>query len=207
MDQEFPPYEQSEGRHNVSSDKHVPKELTLALSKPDHRLAVGILMREYGDIVYSYCRRLLRDQHAAEDAHQTIFVLAYQHMGRLQQPSKVREWLFSIVHNHCMSELRKRKLEAQYFSARDPPLEAPSLDALPDEREDLPYAIKSLNECIKRLTPEARYTLLLRYQEERPLTYEEMGRICRERPTTLQMRVARAMLLLRQCLEGKGVML
>jgi len=45
--------------------------------------------------------------------------------------------------------------------------------------------------------------VLLRFQEGLP--YEEMGRMCREKPATLQARVTRALPLLRRCLEGKGI--
>jgi RNA polymerase sigma-70 factor (ECF subfamily) len=43
--------------------------------------------------------------------------------------------------------------------------------------------------------------VLLRYQEG--FSFEEMGRICRERPGTLQQRVARALPVLRACIEKR----
>jgi DNA-directed RNA polymerase specialized sigma24 family protein len=107
-----------------------------------------------------------------------------------------------------MSEIRRKKsFESKSIFACDPPPEVPSSELLLDEVNWVRHALKSLNECIEKLAPEARYAVLLRYQKERLLTYEEMGRICRARPTTLQMRVARAMERLRQCLERKGVTL
>lgn len=206
MAQKSPLYEQSERAPNAS-DKRVSEEVALACSRSDFRHALCVLMREYGDFVYRYCRRLLKDQHAAEDAHQTIFVLAYQNMSRLQDPSKVREWLFSIAHNLCMGEIRKKNAESKRVFECNTPTEVPSSELLLDEVDSLRHALKSLNECVEKLAPETRYTVLLRYQKERLLTYEEMGRICREQPRALQMRVARAMERLRRCLEGKGVTL
>jgi DNA-directed RNA polymerase specialized sigma24 family protein len=43
--------------------------------------------------------------------------------------------------------------------------------------------------------------VLLRYEEG--LSYEEIGRMSRERPPTVQARVARALPVLRRCLDER----
>jgi RNA polymerase sigma-70 factor (ECF subfamily) len=106
-----------------------------------------------------------------------------------------------------MNELRRGKTEAEHVSMSDPLPEVPVGQALPDEDGESTHAIKSMHECLKELKPHVRYVVLLRHQGEQPLTYEEMGRICREQPKTLQVRVARALPVLRRCLERKGVTL
>lgn len=195
--------ERGPGRRSRSA----PKDLAAALSSADYRRAVILLMDEHGDRAYNYCYRLLNDRTVAADVHQTVFLRAYENMGRLEHAAKAREWLFSIAHNCCMDELRRRRLEAAHVSARAHLPEMPVVEPPPEDGSDAPHTLKSLHECIEVLKPHVRYALLLRYQDEKPLTYEEMGRICREDPKTLQMRVARAMPLLRQCLERKGVVL
>ena len=56
---------------------------------------------------------------------------------------------------------------------------------------------------LEKLEPHVRIAVVLRYQEG--FSYEQMAQICHEKPATLQARVARAMPLLRRCLENKGV--
>jgi len=60
-----------------------------------------------------------------------------------------------------------------------------------------------LERCLGDLVPGARAAVLLRYQGG--FSYPEMAAICHERPATLQARVARALPILRRCLEGQGL--
>jgi len=60
-----------------------------------------------------------------------------------------------------------------------------------------------LMECLRKLAPNIRSAVLLRFQDE--ISYQEMSQICLEKPATLQARVVRALPVLRQCLEQGGV--
>jgi RNA polymerase sigma-70 factor, ECF subfamily len=64
-------------------------------------------------------------------------------------------------------------------------------------RDDITHSIER---CLGALAPSSRIAILLRYREG--YSYREMAEICREPVTTLQRRVARALLVLRRCLEG-----
>jgi RNA polymerase sigma-70 factor (ECF subfamily) len=59
----------------------------------------------------------------------------------------------------------------------------------------------ALERCLDALAPSSRLAVLLRYREG--FSYREMAEICCEPPTTLQRRVAGALLVLRRCLEGR----
>jgi DNA-directed RNA polymerase specialized sigma24 family protein len=60
-----------------------------------------------------------------------------------------------------------------------------------------------LDACLRELSAESRMAVLLRFQEG--MTFEEMGRLCCEKPPTLQARVARALPVLRRCVQTKGI--
>ena len=60
----------------------------------------------------------------------------------------------------------------------------------------------ALAKCLGRLTAKARTAVCLRFQQE--MTYPEMRAICGEREPTLHARVARALPLLRECMERSG---
>jgi RNA polymerase sigma factor (sigma-70 family) len=55
--------------------------------------------------------------------------------------------------------------------------------------------------CLFALAPAAREAVLLRYQQE--LSYDEAAEVTGERPGTLQQRVARALPVLRKCVEAQ----
>jgi RNA polymerase sigma-70 factor (ECF subfamily) len=62
---------------------------------------------EYLDGLYSYALILTRNHADAEDLVQEIYVRALQAMGRLQEGSNMRGWLFTILRNIWFNQLRK----------------------------------------------------------------------------------------------------
>jgi RNA polymerase sigma-70 factor (ECF subfamily) len=74
------------------------------------RDAFALLYMRYFDRVYGYLKIALRDAHEAEDATQQVFVNAMQSLPRYQRDrAPFRAWLFVIVRNYALSQLRKRK--------------------------------------------------------------------------------------------------
>jgi len=179
------------------------REALEALDRGDHRQAVTHLMRAYGDAIHRYCRCVLRDRVMADDVHQTVFVQAYEDMESFSRRSSLRAWLYAIARHRCLDALKVNARRGRRFAL---------LGAVPDEPDrgvpsDEAIASRSLaielDACLGGLLPQVREAVLLRYGEG--FTYEEMARICRERPPTLQARVARALPALRRCLESRGV--
>jgi len=62
---------------------------------------------------------------------------------------------------------------------------------------------RALGDCLRGLAPRVRATILLRFQQG--LSYPEIARLSDEKAPALQVRVARALPLLRRCLEEKGM--
>ena len=62
--------------------------------------------------------------------------------------------------------------------------------------------VRQLAECLKKLRPDIRAVLSMRYKEQR--TFVEIGRLFSENPATLQYRVASALPRLKRCLEDAG---
>src|SRR5882757_8931951 len=62
---------------------------------------------EYIDGLYGYAVTLTRDRPRAEDLVQETFVRAIPAMGRLRTHSDVKSWLFTILRNIWLNELRK----------------------------------------------------------------------------------------------------
>jgi RNA polymerase sigma-70 factor (ECF subfamily) len=61
----------------------------------------------------------------------------------------------------------------------------------------------ALESCLRLLAPRARTAVLLRFQQG--LSYPEIARLSHEKAPALQVRVARALPVLRRCLEEKGM--
>jgi RNA polymerase sigma-70 factor (ECF subfamily) len=74
-----------------------------------HKDEFAKLYTRYFDRVYSYLRGIFKDPHEAEDAAQEVFIKVMAALPGFKQRSEpFRAWLFVIVRNHAIDELRKR---------------------------------------------------------------------------------------------------
>src|SRR3954469_12573250 len=90
------------------------------------------LYREARDDVFAYAATFLRDRGAAEDVTAQAFERAYCKRSRYNaRRGSPRAWLFGIVRNAALDELRRRKREV------DAPASAPAQEPGPDEAAEL----------------------------------------------------------------------
>ena len=55
--------------------------------------------------------RITGEREEALDLSQEVFLKAYQHLRKLEDPARFAPWLFRIAHNEAFSAFRKRKVE------------------------------------------------------------------------------------------------
>lgn len=177
------------------------------IARGARREAASALMDTYGDAVYSFCLRQLRDRDVAADVRQKVFLEACRDLERFHGKSSLRTWLFGIASHRCLDEGRRRVRASRHepfdelgSSAAEPvPTSWPSAIELAAHTE----LARALEDCLGRLPDEIRITVLLRHGSE--LSYEEMSERLGVKANTLQARVARAEPALRECLEAKGI--
>lgn len=175
----------------------------LALDRGDYKAALTILMDCYGTALYRYCRQLTADDDLAQDVHQLTFVKAYEDLSRFARRSSLRTWLYGIARHRCLDALKQKRRRERRFELVDTPPEQCDGAFNAEQRLTARDLSRALDECLDRLAPQIRAAVLLRYREG--FSYPDMSRICQERSATLQMRVARALPILRRCLEEHGV--
>jgi len=64
------------------------------------------LYRRYGPTIYARCRRILRDDAAAEDATQETFLRVLRHIEKAPGDREALTWIYRIATNHCLNQLR-----------------------------------------------------------------------------------------------------
>lgn len=161
-------------------------------------------MRAYGSAVYRYCRQLTADDDLAQEAHQMTFVQAYESLPRFAGRSALRTWLFGIARHRCLDLLKVTRRRRQRFSEEiTETAEPPAPGGTVEERLTERSRARALVRCLGRLAPHVRDTLLLRFQQG--LSYPDIARLSNEKAPALQIRVARALPLLRRCLEEGGM--
>jgi RNA polymerase sigma-70 factor, ECF subfamily len=173
-----------------------------ALDRGDREGALTLLMEAFGVALYRYCRQMVVDPDLADDVHQLTFVQAFEGLGRFARGSSLRTWLFGIARHRCLDALKTgRRRRARFESTGELP-ERPAAGRAPEESLAARDLTRALERCLEELAPAVRTAVLLRYQEG--LAYPEMASVCRDRPATLQARVARALPVLRRCIEQRG---
>jgi RNA polymerase sigma-70 factor (ECF subfamily) len=110
------------------SAEHDPDAALMLRVRQGDSHAFAELVDKYKQPVTNVAARMLRDPAEAEDLAQNVFIQVYKSAARYQVASKFSTWLFTIVRNLCLNEIRRR--------SRHP---ADSMDAGHPEQEDQPW--------------------------------------------------------------------
>jgi RNA polymerase sigma-70 factor (ECF subfamily) len=64
--------------------------------------------RRYRHLILRRCRRILRDEHAAEDATQTVFLKLWRYGDSFRLAESPLSWLFRAAERCCFDEIKRR---------------------------------------------------------------------------------------------------
>lgn len=169
---------------------------------PKATAGTNTLSSEYIDALYSYAMVLTRNHAEAEDLVQETYVRAIPAVGRLRPDSNIKAWLFRILRNIWINQLRKRRSDPQTVSTG---LENGCVENLVNPGRDAyqiyesKLTVQRVRAAIEELPLEFREVILLREFEE--LSYQEIANLL-ECPTgTVMSRLARARSRLRVLLS------
>jgi RNA polymerase sigma factor (sigma-70 family) len=172
-------------------------------SPRDRDEQIAELMEAHGEAVFGYCLRVIRVHALAEDVTQQVFLEAYRDLDRFAGLSSPRAWLFGIACHRCLDALKKQQRFSALIENNEEAVAAfEDPGPGPGEHVDRGQLVAALEECLGQLSPEIRATVLLRFQTG--ATYEEMSERLGASADTLQVRVARALPVLRRCVKKKG---
>ena len=101
-------------------------DLIRAAQKGD-RSAFDSLVRRYDRSVLRLALHMLGNEQDAQDVHQDAFIKAYRHLSNFRFECSFYTWLYRIVTNLCLDQLRRRK------SRREDP--ATALDSSGEEMD------------------------------------------------------------------------
>ena len=71
--------------------------------------ALAELYRQYGPIIYSRCRRMLKDDALAEDATQDVFLRVMRSFDQAPTGTSMLPWVHRITTNYCLNAIRDRR--------------------------------------------------------------------------------------------------
>src|SRR5205823_13545753 len=90
-------------------------ELLKQYVKFDDREALGKLVLQYVDFVYTAALRQVHDYHLAQDVAQVVFIILAQRAHRIRRSTSLASWLFTTTRfasaNALRMEMRRRHRE------------------------------------------------------------------------------------------------
>ena len=146
-----------------------------------------------------YATALLRNREDADDLVHDCLVRALDKLHTRRDDADVRAWLFAIMHNLFISQLRRQKSRPA-GEPMDESHEA-AVTLRPDQETNLHF--RDLVEALNRLPVEQRSVLLLVSVED--LSYAEAASVLGIPIGTVMSRLARGRERLRQMTEGEEV--
>jgi RNA polymerase sigma factor (sigma-70 family) len=163
-------------------------------------LAFEALVERHGPMVFRVCRGVLRDEHAAEDAFQSTFLVLAKKARSLWVKDTLASWLHGVAHRVAArarsDAARRRRHERRLAEAR-----GPACDVMPDHHRSEAWAI--LSEEIARLPETYRAPVILCYLEA--MSYQAAAASLGVTEDTVRGRLARARERLRKSLARRGV--
>jgi RNA polymerase sigma-70 factor (ECF subfamily) len=179
---------------------HEDDEIRAALEASDTRRALTLMMNRFGDEVFRFAYAMTRSRHLADEVRQQVFVEVYRDLAGFAGRASLRAWVLGITRHRCLDATKKHRRWTHRFK-NDPPADEEPDDHELEREVDRSRLAKILATCLAKLAPAARDAVVLRYHQD--LSYDEASVIAGDQAGTLQQRVARALPVLRRCVDAR----
>ena len=171
---------------------------TLVRAALQDRQAYGALVRRYETRLARYVRRLLGNYaQLTDDVLQNGFIRAYLNLNDYDSARPFSPWIYRIMHNEALSQLRKQRAGIQTIEGEEAQL---ILQRIADE--DTPEislqrsrSAADVRGALDSLDQRYRDVLVLRYLEE--MSYEEISEVLALPAGTVANNISRGLKQLR----------
>ncbi len=182
----------------------------------DHE-AFRVLVERYQTRIFRLAMRILRDEEAAHDAVQEVFIKTYGALRKFEGRSGFYTWLYRLAYNQCLDMRRRDKWGSRVSYSDERQLEASANEdaagfaqlqaevAGPGVEYERGELRQILSEAISGLPEDARDTLVLRDVDG--LSYAEIAEVLEIPKGTVMSRLYYARRRLQETLREAGVAL
>ncbi len=150
------------------------------------------IAQDYGNLVSSVCRRMIRDEESAKEAAQQVWLAIVKSWPSFRGDSKISTWIYTITRRVAMNHAKRERL----FSARHLRTYAEEKEFELPDNTDIEKTLWIKEMCNKCLTGmlhcfdyDARIALVFRDITELP--YEDIADIMEKDATALRQEISR----------------
>lgn len=166
-------------------------------------LAFEQLYNAHAGPLLVYGKRLSTDTAQVADAVQDVFLEIWKRRATLTTPNAIRFYLFRIMRNRLVGHLTRTTdplHQASDLTDVDDRLSSPSLETLLTELDTQQQQQVRLRRAVESLPPRQQEALTLAYYHQ--FSNEEVAQIMGINPQSVTNHISRAILALRQLLNG-----
>jgi RNA polymerase sigma-70 factor, ECF subfamily len=149
------------------------------------------LIRGFDDGFRRLAYRLLGGRHELDDVLQDAYAKAFAALPRFRGDSTLQTWLYRIVYNTCLDQLKRQRPETMALE--------PELDAAAADPAELVTTRSALADALAALAPVERAAVLL--VDADGLSYDDAAAILGVPAGTIASRLSRARASLRRSLR------
>jgi RNA polymerase sigma factor (sigma-70 family) len=155
-----------------------------------------LLIRKYNQRLYRLGMSILENEAEAEDAMQTAYINAYQHLSRFEQRASFGTWLTRIMLNQCYEQKRRSKPILTNFEQTDNfvNMKTPANQLANKELNDV------LEQAIAQLPEKYRLVFVLREIED--MSVRQTSATLNIEEPNVKVRLNRAKTMLREHLNS-----
>lgn len=181
------------------------EQLVTAYLKGD-RESLNILIKRYLTPIFNYALGLVKNEDAADDLTQEIFVKVWQKIKKFDNRYKFKNWLYALARNTCLDYFKKHKIMT--FSEINPAgdilfFENLIKEILPSPQAGLETAEEAvmINSALDRLPEKYKTAVKLHYQGG--YKFREIAGMLKTSIETVKSRNRRALIKLKKIIKGQ----
>jgi RNA polymerase sigma-70 factor (ECF subfamily) len=147
-----------------------------------------------------FARSIVRDDEAALDVLQAVWMTAFRQLRRLDEPAALRSWLYRITRGHAVDHVRRDVTRAS--AVRTIAEEACEVASTGDEPRFDAEDAAALHRALDTLDVRHREVLVLHFLEDMPV--DEVAAVVGCPPGTVKSRIHHAKRALKEALLRQG---
>lgn len=182
-----------------NKSKFPDDEVLIRRFKKGDQKAFEALVKKYFGKVFQLSFSMTRNRTEAEDLTQDIFIKVYSGLKGFHFKSQFSTWLYRIASNHIKDHFRSSSrtnqisYDEEILTFSTDKQESPDEGILQDERRKL------VTKALLQLPP--KHQIILTLRDIQGFSYEEIGKLLKISPGTVDSRIHRARKMLREKLS------
>lgn len=166
------------------------EDLVKAIVATNDTLFFEVLYDRYSKVVYNKCLGFSKNEDEAKDLTQDVFLKLFVKLNTFKGTSKFSTWLYAFTYNHCVNYITRDVHKKMEKKAVDSSFIEDASDDDQQEYSFLQMRVDKLTIALKRIPPDDKMLLLLKYQDF--LTIKELESVFGVSESAIKMRLKRA---------------